>query len=342
MLARFFIAAALFLGLDFLQLGKFGGTACLGRAERLCRRFDNRLGSRGLGGIRSRAFCNSVNRCLGSIVSWRVGLRFLHAFLKSANTSRTLLCGKPVLGTCFGSGGRGCLGRCLRRRCNRFGLLGRSTMRRGRRALAAHLDLHGTSAGAAGCRPQLAGLETAECQPAARQAELLGFATIVAHHEPFPGNRRKPPDCQCAQGDTPVSPSLTRRRPRKGLQSQQFPAQIFRRFRNPAPPHRGKGQTVTSKHTAKLGRIQLPTCPVNIETACQPPHFAIRGVWRCQQPGKALAFGRQLAGTTDKITCAPGQTGSRQCTLPQHLRDLKNIFFNLAEAGADAPRQEVP
>ena len=28
---------------------------------------------------------------------------------------------------------------------------------------------------------------------AARQAELLGFAAIVAHHEPFPDNGRKPP-----------------------------------------------------------------------------------------------------------------------------------------------------
>ncbi|MEC8205254.1 MAG: hypothetical protein VX040_00465, partial [Pseudomonadota bacterium] len=139
-----------------------------------------------------------------------------------------------------------------------------------------------------------------------------------------------------------VSPSLTRRRPRKGLQSQQFPAQIFRRFRDPAPPHRGKGQTVTSKYPAKLGRIQLPACPVNIETAFQPPHFAIRGVGRRQQPSEALAFRSQLAGTTNKIARTPGQPGRRQGSLPKHLRDLQDILLDLAEAGADAPRQEVP
>ena len=183
MLARLFIAAALFLGFDFLQFGELGGAARLGRAERLCRRIGFRPGSRGLGSI-DRRFGGGVSRC--------VGLRLFHPFLKSTNAGGALLRGKPVLGACLRCGGRSRLWCCLRRG-RRFGLLCRGTMRRGGRALAAHLDLHGTSAGAAGCCPQLAGLETAECQPAARQAELLGFAAIVAHHEPFPDNGRKPP-----------------------------------------------------------------------------------------------------------------------------------------------------
>ena len=191
MLARLFVAAAPFLGLDFLQLGKFGGAARLGRAERLRRDLDS---------ICSWVLCNSIDRRLGGVISWCIGLGFLHAFLKSTDTRSALLRGKPVFGACFGGRGRGRLGRCLRRRCNGFGLLVRGTMRRSRCALAANLDLHGTSAATAGCCPQLAGLETAECQPAARQAELLGFATIVAHHEPFPDNRRKPlPLPMCAR-----------------------------------------------------------------------------------------------------------------------------------------------
>ena len=49
MLARLFIAAALFLGFDFLQFGELGGAARLGWAERLCRPIGFGPGSRCLG-----------------------------------------------------------------------------------------------------------------------------------------------------------------------------------------------------------------------------------------------------------------------------------------------------
>ena len=49
MLARLFIAAALFLGFDFLQFGELGGAARLGRAERLCRRIGCRASAASTG-----------------------------------------------------------------------------------------------------------------------------------------------------------------------------------------------------------------------------------------------------------------------------------------------------
>ena len=85
MLARLFIAAALFLGFDFLQFGELGGAARLGWAERLCRRIGFRPGST------DRRFGSGVSRC--------VGFRSFHPFLKSTNTGGALLRGKPVLGT---------------------------------------------------------------------------------------------------------------------------------------------------------------------------------------------------------------------------------------------------
>ena len=189
MLARLFITAALFLGLDFLQLGKLCGAARFGRAQRLCRCLDCRLCCPSLCGYGAHIIGSGLDRCLGGIPCQCIGLGPFHPFLKGANTGGTLLGGEPVLGACL----RCRLGRCLRRSRNRFCLLGRGTMGRGRRTLAAHLDLNGPPAGTAGRCPQLSGLETAECQPVAREAELLGFATIVAHYEPFPDNGRKPP-----------------------------------------------------------------------------------------------------------------------------------------------------
>ena len=90
MLARLFIAAALFLGFDFLQFGELGGATRLGRAERLCRRISFRPGSRGLG---------SIDRRFGSGVSRRVGFRSFHPFLKSTNAGGAFLRGKPALST---------------------------------------------------------------------------------------------------------------------------------------------------------------------------------------------------------------------------------------------------
>ena len=90
MFARLFLAAALFLGFDFLQFGELGGAARLGWAERLCRPIGFRPGSRGLG---------SINRRFGSGVSRCVGFRSFHPFLKSTNAGGAFLRGKPVLGT---------------------------------------------------------------------------------------------------------------------------------------------------------------------------------------------------------------------------------------------------
>ena len=79
---------------------------------------------------------------------------------------------------CLGRGAAGSAFRC----CGH-------PMWRGGCALATNLNLDGTAAGATcGARAHLSGVKTAECQPAARQAELFGFAAIVAHHEPFPGS----------------------------------------------------------------------------------------------------------------------------------------------------------
>ena len=90
MLARLFIAAALFLGFDFLQFGELGGAARLGWAERLCCRISFQPGNRGLGSI-NRRFSNGVSRC--------VGFRSFHPFLKGTNAGSAFLRGKPVLGT---------------------------------------------------------------------------------------------------------------------------------------------------------------------------------------------------------------------------------------------------
>ena len=80
MLARLFIAAALFLGFDFLQFGELGGAARVGFQP----------GGRGLGSI-DRRFGSGVSRC--------VSFRSFHPFLKSTNAGGAFLRGKPVLGT---------------------------------------------------------------------------------------------------------------------------------------------------------------------------------------------------------------------------------------------------
>ena len=85
MLARLFFTAALFLGLDFLQLSKLGGAARLDRIKRLCRRFWR---------VRLR-FGHRFNRS-GSIhiISWCgvwLGFRLLHAFLQRTDAGGAFL-----------------------------------------------------------------------------------------------------------------------------------------------------------------------------------------------------------------------------------------------------------
>ena len=193
MFARLFLAAALFLGFDFLQFGKLGGAARIRRVKWLGRRFKQLFGRAVPDGA-------CLGRRLRSGIGRGLGLGLLQAFLEGADAGGAFLSGQTIIGFglwCLRGRGGGC---CLRCGGGRISLRRRGAMRCGRRALAAHLHLDGTPASAAGVWPQLSGLETAECQPAAREAELFGFTTIVVHHEPFPGVRCQwPPLPMCAR-----------------------------------------------------------------------------------------------------------------------------------------------
>ena len=171
MFAGFILAAALFLGLDFLQLGKLGGTARLCRVHRFRRWLRCRFRFAGSFDICRHRLC----RHLGVR---RRGIRLLHAFLKRPHPRGAFLRRQPVVSIC-----RRRLRGCLLRRCrDGFGLWRGSAMRRRRRALAAHFDLDGAASGTGGARTHGPGLNSAKCQLAATgQAELLGFSAVVAH-----------------------------------------------------------------------------------------------------------------------------------------------------------------
>ena len=297
--SRAFIAAALFLGLDFLQLGKLGGTACLGRAERLYWRFDNRLGSGA--SASAQAFYNSV---AGASAASSAG----------ASVSGFFTFHRPVAFSCAVSrssapaSGAGRAPRAASAAAgSAFWVAARP--RRGERAPAPRPARYV-------CRrrrvpPTSWPAQTAECQPAPDgRASGLPLSSLVAT---FPGNRRKPPDCQCAQGDAPVSPSLTRRRPRKAS-SLSSSRRRFSPF-SPRPPHRGK---VDCRQTH--GQLGASAPDLSSQRGQHAPHS------RSEASGAPTArqssrLRRQLAGTTTR-SCARARPAVDN-TLPRHLRDLK-------------------
>ena len=169
MFACLFVAAALFLGLDFLQFRQLSGTAGLGRVQ---------WHGRGFGLCLSFRFgrCGHLSIFSRRGIIWR-GFGLFHTFLQRANAGGAFLRRQVVLSGFdrFDRGG-------LRRRGNGFDLWRSGPMRCGRRALAAHLDLDSAAPGTTSTGTQRPRLDSAKGQLATTgQAELFGFSAIVAH-----------------------------------------------------------------------------------------------------------------------------------------------------------------